>query len=574
MNIEKELSPEMNSALQALALSDIEEGMGHNVIRAQGLQEELAQRRASLLQDSAEAQALKGQEELLAEIVKEEMAHRTQVSVLSHLHLRQAEEMRVQSDEIKRLFTLLERQQTLLEQVQESQKQQSASVAQRPQPPTSRLSELQQEAFQYLPGTVNVRCGTGIQHLSGISQNIPVAGREHFKDELAEEATWGSNHPCHVCFASSEKGGFTSTPLKPAARVGEDYTLLPQQKQARQNLLTNTGSPPEYSMQMAAHEFCKLCEPKINKQKGGYSATANLIFQSWLKDIRVHVEDRNLTEREAMQLVKDFTAEHARDKVEFYMGMADDQQTFEGLIQHLKNAFQSGETTSELISDFYARAQKKNESEEVFADYLQILVCKIIARKPEFREDANEQLKSQFAHKLKDPYYAAIARSMLQSLEDSESFTQFRGHLAMTFGGRSKSGKTSSHTAAIETSSYVILEEAGECKLSKNSRQRQRKIEQQASQISSLEAQNKKLGQLLEPKFLVETITRAVASNLNMGKTNTTESSPSGFVSKPYLGRPRLSQLAPGVDGSLDPSLTCRYCKDTGHLKENCVKLT
>ena len=75
--------------------------MGHNVTRAQGLQEELAQRRASLLQDSAEAQALKGQEELLAEIVEEEMAHWTQVSVLLHLHLRQAEEIRAQSDESK-----------------------------------------------------------------------------------------------------------------------------------------------------------------------------------------------------------------------------------------------------------------------------------------------------------------------------------------------------------------------------------------------------------------------------------------------------------------------------------------
>ena len=220
MNTEKELSPKMNSALQALALSNIKEGMGHNVTRAQGLQEELAQRRASLLQDSAEAQALKGQEELLAEIVEEEMAHRTQVSVLSHLHLRQAEEIRAQSNEIKRLSTLLEKQQTLLEQMQESQKQHSVSVAQRAQPPTSRLSELQQEAFQYLPGTVNVRCRTGIQHLSGISQNIPVAGRQHFEDKLAEEATWGSNHPCHVHFAGSEKGGFTSTPLKSAAKLG------------------------------------------------------------------------------------------------------------------------------------------------------------------------------------------------------------------------------------------------------------------------------------------------------------------------------------------------------------------
>ena len=175
--MEKEQSPEMNSALQALALSDIKEGMGHNVIRAQGLQEEIAQRRASLLQDSAEAQALKGQEELLAKIVEEEMAHRTQVSVLSHLHLRQAEEIRAQSDEIKRLSTLLKEQQTLLEQVQENQKQVSASVAQKAQPPRSRLSELKEEVFQYLPGTVSVRRRSGKQHLSGISQNIPV-GRE------------------------------------------------------------------------------------------------------------------------------------------------------------------------------------------------------------------------------------------------------------------------------------------------------------------------------------------------------------------------------------------------------------
>ena len=331
--MEKELSPKMNSALQALALSEIEEGMSHNVTRAHGLQEELAQRRASLLQDSAEAQALKGQEELLAEIVEEEMAHRTQVSVLSHLHLRQAEEIWAQSDEIKRLSTLLKQQQTLLEQVQENQKQVNVSVVQRAQPPTSRLSELQQEAFQYLPGTVNARHKTGIQHLSRLSQNIPVTGREHFEDELAEEATWGSNHPCHVHFAGSEKGGFTSTPLKATAKVGEDYTLLPQQMQARQNLLSSTVSPPKHSMQMAVREFCKLREPKINKLKGGYSAMANLIFQSWLKDISVHVEDRNLTEREAMQLVKDFTAEHARNEVEFYMGMvADDQQTFEGLV--------------------------------------------------------------------------------------------------------------------------------------------------------------------------------------------------------------------------------------------------
>ena len=60
-----------------------------------------------------------------------------------------------------------------------------------------------------------------------------------------------------------------------------------------------------------------------------------------------------MTEREAIQLVKDFTAERACDDVEFYMGMiADDQKTFDGLVNHLKNAFQSVETVSKLISDF------------------------------------------------------------------------------------------------------------------------------------------------------------------------------------------------------------------------------
>ena len=172
--------------------------MGHNVTRAQGLQEELAQRRASLLQDSAEAQA-KGQEELLAEIVKEEMAHWTHISVLSHLHLREAEEIRAQSNEIKRLSTLLEKQQTLLEQVRENQRQSSVSSAQKAQPPTSRLSELQQEAFQYLPGTVNVRCGAGIQHLSSLSRISLWQGDNILMSWQKRPHGLKSSLPCVLC---------------------------------------------------------------------------------------------------------------------------------------------------------------------------------------------------------------------------------------------------------------------------------------------------------------------------------------------------------------------------------------
>ena len=243
-------------------------------------------------------------------------------------------------------------------------------------------------------------------------------------------------------------------------------------------------------------------------------------------------------------------------------------------MNHLKHAFQSGETVSELISDFYGQHQKKNESEDAFADDLQILVRKIIARKPSFRAEANNQVKNQYGHKLHDQYYVAIAWSMLQTSNPSETFTQFQGRLALTFGSCSKSGKVSSQTAAIETTASVISEVSQEPKLSKNFQQRQHKIDQQNAKISSLEAQNQKLAQLLKPKFLVKTITKAVASNFNINEGNKPQQKeqPSGYTGRPYLGKPRPSKLALGIDGSLNPELSCWYCKDTGHLKENCIK--
>ena len=145
-------------------------------------------------------------------------------------------------------------------------------------------------------------------------------------------------------------------------------------------------------MKMVVEEFCKLHDPKINKLNGGYLATANLIFQLRLKDIKVHVEDWNLTERETIQLSKDFTAECACNEVAFYMDMiADNQQTFDGLVNHLKSAFQSGETISKLNSNFYSHYQRKNKLEDEFGNDLQILVRKIIADKPSFRTEASDK---------------------------------------------------------------------------------------------------------------------------------------------------------------------------------------
>ena len=179
-----------SSPASALALSSIEEGMGHNAERAQALQHELTQRRASLHHDSAEAQALQGKEALLANIIEEEMAYWMQVSVLSHLHLQQAKEIKSQSDEIRHLSTLLEKQQVILERVQEQQRR----MPEIPVPPTNRIEELQREAFNILPGTVNAKRGAALAHASGISQDILVTGRSNFENELDKEATWTLHH--------------------------------------------------------------------------------------------------------------------------------------------------------------------------------------------------------------------------------------------------------------------------------------------------------------------------------------------------------------------------------------------
>ena len=109
----------------------------------------------------------------------------------------------------------------------------------------------------------------------------------------------------------------------------------------------------------------------------------------------------------------------------------------------------------------------KVESEDVFADDLQIPVRKIIACKPSFRAEANEQLKLQYAHKLHYQYYAAIACSALQTSDHTECFTQFHGCLALTFSSCSKLVKISSWATAIETTSSEISEESKEPQLSK-----------------------------------------------------------------------------------------------------------
>ena len=328
------------------------------------------------------------------------------------------------------------------------------------------------------------------------------------------------------------------------------------------------------SLQAAATEFKKLREPKVAKFKGGYSSDASLVFQSWLKDIRVYTIEHCLSQWEAIQLVKDYTSEQARSEVEYYLGLTPkEEQSFQGLINHLSLAFQSCKTVSSLIADFYNWFQKTRETEDAFANELQILVRKIIAWKLEFISEANQALKHQFAQNLRDPYFRVVARGQCLSSPDSESFTQFRGRLALMFNSQGKQ-----HVRANVTTAAV---ESGDSEhLSHNSRQRQNKIDAQAAEIAHMKTElnkalqeNKQLKSLFSPDKVVEAMTKAVGAMTVQSCPPSTSKGTQYQGASSFIGRPRPPQLACGANGTLLPSMTCNYCKDTGHFKDNCVQL-
>ena len=73
-------------------------------------------------------------------------------------------------------------------------------------------------------------------------------------------------------------------------------------------------------------EFCRMCEPKITKLRGGYSANAELMFHSWKSDILALINDRELDNKAAIQLIKEQTLDNVHHS----------NSTFVVAISHIK----------------------------------------------------------------------------------------------------------------------------------------------------------------------------------------------------------------------------------------------
>ena len=136
---------------------------------------------------------------------------------------------------------------------------------------------------------------------------------------------------------------------------------------------------------------------------------------------------------------------------------------------------------------------------------------------------------------------------------------------------RKQHAKVSVKTAAVDSGDQEHL--------SCHSRQRQAKIDAQAAEIASMKAMlnkalqgNKKLKSLFSPEKMVEAMMKLVGAMTVQSHSTSSRGIQYQGVSS-FIGRPRPPKLVCGANGTLLPSVTCNYCKDTRHFKDNCVWL-
>ena len=465
---------------------------------------------------------------------------------------------------------------------------------------TQEGKNLREKVFNYIPGTVNTHRGAAVYD----SPDQPYSFQRHvrFGDRFkqpdlesdVEESGVTANIPKTI---PSKIPVRSSTPFRgvsegPMNRTFDVSGISPTNLGAAHDAATIAAEVSAAAAAQVSKEFWHMREPKITKLCGGYSADAELVFRSWRADILTNIHDRELDNKSAIQLIKEQTLDNARREVEFQLDLCGGVITYEDLLKHLSITFQGGDNEANLLAEFYSHAQKTKETEEAFADELQILACKVIIKKPDFRVNLDSTLKQRYASQLLDRNSASIAKTLLVQMSKC-SFTEFRNELARVLDTRCKAIVKASlkpiTTKAIEVKEddeqdappppYKSLNKPSTSIIKKD-----KKIHVQSAQIKDLQqkldqavAENSQIRELLSPA----TLTTAFSNALSATKTRfasqpgsrTNQNQNQQFMPKPFLGKPRPSKLAAGKDGSINPDQTCRYCKDTGHLLENCLRL-
>ena len=198
----------------------------------------------------------------------------------------------------------------------------------------------------------------------------------------------------------------------------------------------------------------------------------------------------------------------------------------------------------------------------------------------------NKSLCQQLVNGLKDPGHGISARSILNQQLDIQ-FASFRSDLANILGCRfhttEAKGTLCNATMAPESPETPVPA-------------KHHKTEEESTittQLSMCIKDNQGLHKKLDafnPSKIAEVIMQVVAGSYQKSfqKPSTYQKSTNPFVpsqqkpqasqntnpfGKPYLRLPREPQVTPSADGSLNPALSCKYCKDMGHDVSNCAKV-
>ena len=293
-------------------------------------------------------------------------------------------------------------------------------------------NNLRDQIFNYVPGTVNTKRGAAVYD----SPDQPYSFQKHvrFRDKLNQpdlesDAAGPGNTPSSPTTITNQLPAHSSTQFRrasqgPMNRTFDVSNISPTNYGAAQDVAMIAAEVSAAAMAQASKEFRHMKELKITKLHGGYSADAELVFRSWWVDILANIQDRELDNKAAIQLIKEQTLDNAHHKVEFQLDLCGGVITYQNLLKHLSITFQGGNDEANLLAEFYSRAQKVKESEEAFADKLQILAHKVIIKKSDFRVNLDTTLKQHYASQLLDHNTASIAKTLLVQMSKC-SFTEF-----------------------------------------------------------------------------------------------------------------------------------------------------
>ena len=418
-------------------------------------------------------------------------------------------------------------------------------------PSDVKLRALRQDVFNYVPGTVNTNRGGAVDNTT-INWDEPVA------------------RPKKVTFVTSTPLRFDSDIVTHKDMDGLAAPLTAEQNSQNPSTTLNNNT----TLVNLASEFRKMREPKLQKLKGGNTSSTHLFLTGWVKEVRATIKDHELSESEGVQLIREFTESKARQQVDFFMDL-NPEPTIEGVLDHLTSAFSTGEDESAIKSEFYSRKQLSRESEDDYAEVLQLLARKILIINPGFQTECNSALVYQFANGIRDDIIRPLAKDLVSRKPDIQ-FVKFRAEVANLSGSRQKRTIT-------KVSSNTIDEDSEEGQPSKKGRSEVSNID---SQIRALVEQNKTLTSKVDSLVQfqashLDVVTKAVGYQQpnrypkprNQASAETNNPPVKQKEGTPYLGKVLPPKPTASKNGQLNVTETCNYCKNPGHLIDNCGKL-